>query len=155
MVSSDHLIPQEEGKIETSVRTKGKRGRITKTVHVFSNDPDRKSIALTLVMKVIDPYHSQKFDAKEIFNKPCSECHVERGKGRTGAALFNADCLICHRTGKAGQPVSELRRMSDEVLQAGIISGKPGTMMPGFSWKEGGPLNSEEINSLIRYIKSR
>ncbi|MEE9524142.1 MAG: c-type cytochrome [Thermodesulfovibrionales bacterium] len=153
MVSSDHLIPEEEGEIEALVKTRGKRGRITKTVHVFSNDPERPSVTLTLVMRVIDPYHTQKFKPEEIFNKPCSECHVDRGKGKTGAALFNADCLICHRTGKSGKSYSKLKSMTEDALRSAINSGVPNTMMPGFSWKEDGPLNREEIGSIIRYIK--
>lgn len=155
MVSSDRLIPNEEGRIEAVVRTKGKRGRINKTVHVFSNDPERPAVTLSLVMNVIDPYHTQKFAPKAIFDKPCAECHVDRGKGKTGAALFNADCLICHRTGKSGKPFRDLRAIPDDELRSATYSGVSDTMMPGFSWKEGGPLNDEEINSIIRYIKSR
>ncbi len=153
MVSSDRIIPNEEGEIEALVKTRGRNGRLTKTVHVFSNDPERPSVRLTLVMRVVDPYHSQKFPAKAIFSSPCAECHVKRGEGKTGAALFNADCLICHRTGKKGTPFSDLRLMSEEDLRESINKGKPGTVMPGFLNKEDGPLGTEEIESLIRYIK--
>jgi len=155
VVSSDHLVPGESGSIRAVVRTKGKRGRIAKTVHVFSNDPERPSVVLTLSMTVIDPYHSRKFAPGAIFSSPCRECHVDRGKGKTGAALFNADCLICHRRGRVGSPYSHLKTLSEDDLRSTISSGMEGTLMPGFSFKEGGPLTDEEINSLVRYIKRR
>lgn len=155
MVSSDHLIPGEEGHIKAKVNTKGKKGRITKTVHVFSNDPENPTVTLTLVAKVVDPYHTRKFDAREIFKKPCADCHVERGKGKKGAALFNASCLICHRTGRTGSSLSKLRTLEEAKLRTAIFSGVPGTSMPGFSWTEEGPLEAEEINSIIRYIKQK
>lgn len=148
-------MPGEQGRIDAVVKTKGKKGRIRKTVAVFSNDPDRQTVTLSLVMNVIDPYHTQKFGAKAIFSSPCAECHVDRGKGKTGAALFNADCLICHRTGKPGKPFSDLKGMTQDDIRSATMSGIPGTIMPGFSWKEGGPLTSDDIDSIVRYIKRR
>jgi len=155
VVSSDHLIPGEHGEIEVTVRTKGKRGRLTKNIFVFSNDPETPSVTLTISMRVKDPFHTGKYPAEAIFDKPCSECHVDRGKGKTGAELFNAVCLICHRDGEKRSNFTKFKGIPNEELRATIFSGLSGTKMPGFSWKEGGFLTDNEIDSIIKYIKSR
>jgi hypothetical protein len=33
-----------------------------------------------------------------------------------------------------------------------VAHGKPGTLMPAFSAKEGGPLDNSQINSLVEYL---
>ncbi len=48
MASSSHLKPGEKGKLTARVDTRGKRGLLVKSVEVFSNDPARPRILLTL-----------------------------------------------------------------------------------------------------------
>lgn len=155
MVSWGHLDPGDKAEIRARVSTKGRRGRVVKTVFVFSNDPQRSPVALSLVLNVVDPYHDRRHDAGEIFKQPCAPCHIERGEGKTGASLFNSVCLLCHRLEKRDSNLSSFRSMPDEALRTAIYSGVPGTLMPGFSWKEGGALSDDEIDSILRYIKSR
>ncbi len=153
MVSSDHIGPGGETEIEVKVETKGKRGRITKTVQIQSNDPRRPLVVIKLYADVIDVYHTLNYPADQIFRTPCRQCHVDRGIGKSGAQLFWADCLMCHQRGKIASPVDKLRRLPEEVLRKAIEEGVPGTPMPGFGTIKGGPLTIDQIRSLVRYIK--
>lgn len=155
MVSSDHLIPGEQGEIKVVVHTKGRKGKLSKNIFVFSNDPQTSSVTLTLSMNVKDPNHTRDYPAEAIFDKPCSGCHVDRGKGKTGAELFNAVCLICHKNGSRRSNFSKFKNMDESELRSVIFSGVTKTKMPGFSWKESGFLTDSEIDSIIKYIKSR
>ena len=48
MASSSHLKPGEKGKLTAIIDTHGKGGLLVKSVEVFSNDPERPKITLTL-----------------------------------------------------------------------------------------------------------
>lgn len=48
MASSSRLKPGEEGKIVAKVDIKGKSGFISKTVKVFTNDPQKPEVILVL-----------------------------------------------------------------------------------------------------------
>ncbi len=153
MVSSDHLGPGEEGVIKATVDTRNKRGRIVKTIQVRTNDPERPLVILKMFANVKDPFHSTAHEPDAIFRTPCRSCHVDRGIGRTGAALFRADCMMCHRRGRIGKDILQLKKLSFEELRRSIEEGIAGTIMPAFSARLGGPLTQAQIRSLIRYIK--
>lgn len=72
---------------------------------------------------------------------------------KLGAELFRTDCLICHRKGQIANPLELLKKVSEGELKASIGEGVPGTIMPGFSLKVGGPLTDSQLRSLIKYIK--
>ena len=153
MVSSDHLEPGESGAIKATVSTRGKKGRLVKTVQVKTNDPAHPLTILKLRAKVVDPYHTGITSPSAIFSDPCRSCHVERGIGKMGAVLYRADCLICHRRGRRAGSISDMRKLSRDNLGKIITYGIKDTMMPGFGSIAGGPLTEQQINSLIRYIK--
>lgn len=48
MVSSPTIPPGGEGKIKVSLHTRGRKGRLAKTILVYSNDPVHKTFALKL-----------------------------------------------------------------------------------------------------------
>lgn len=48
MASSSHLKPKEKGKIITKVNIKGRVGSLFKSIQVFSNDPKRPIVNLSL-----------------------------------------------------------------------------------------------------------
>jgi hypothetical protein len=48
MASSDHLRPEEKGKIIAKIDIKGRMGAFSKKVQVFSNDPKRHMVVLSL-----------------------------------------------------------------------------------------------------------
>ncbi len=48
MASSDHINPGGEGKISAKVDIRGRTGTISKSVQVFSNDPKRPTVTLSI-----------------------------------------------------------------------------------------------------------
>jgi hypothetical protein len=48
MASSDHLKPGEKGSLTARIDTHNRQGLTVKTVEVFTNDPDRPRVVLTL-----------------------------------------------------------------------------------------------------------
>ncbi len=155
MVSSDRLAPGEKGEIKVTIRTDRKKGFIARTVQVRTNDPQKPLVILNLKAKVIDSFHGKNLDIKEIFRFPCRKCHVDRGRRQLGANLFRADCIMCHMRGKSAPSLALLRKLPERRLLAAIEKGVPDTMMPGFSWKAGGPLTESQIRSLVTYIKGK
>lgn len=55
MASSDHLRPKEKGKIVAKIDTKGRMGVLSKKVQVFSNDPKRHVVVLSLKAMIRNP----------------------------------------------------------------------------------------------------
>jgi len=51
MASSSRIKPEEKGKITAKIDIKGRKGIVSKTVQVFSNDP--KKPVVTLFLKAI------------------------------------------------------------------------------------------------------
>jgi len=48
MASSDHLNPGEKGKVTAKVDIKGRAGYLSKSIQIFSNDPKRPVVTLSL-----------------------------------------------------------------------------------------------------------
>ncbi len=48
MVSSDHIKPGEKGTITAKIDIQGKRGLLSKSIRVFSNDPLKPTVTLSL-----------------------------------------------------------------------------------------------------------
>ena len=93
------------------------------------------------------------YKASEIFAGRCKECHVDKGRGSLGWDLFKADCFMCHNAGKNSSLTMMSLRPAEHVDKA-IRDGIPNTLMPGFSVKNGGPLEDVEIKSLMDLIKT-
>lgn len=153
MASSSYLKPGETGQIKASVDVRGKLGKIAKTITVYTNDPIHPVTKLTVHMHVKDRLHMNRFTADELFSARCRGCHTEQGLGKKGISLYNADCAMCHGTNKSASPISAMRRLKREDLLTAIREGIEGTAMPGFSIENSGPLNEDDIASLIKVIK--
>jgi hypothetical protein len=48
MASSSHINPGETGKITAKIDTRGRKGIVSKGIQVYSNDPKRPSVKLSL-----------------------------------------------------------------------------------------------------------
>lgn len=118
-------------------------------MQVYTNDPGKPYIALSVSMNIKDLMHAKKFKAEEIFSEQCRACHVEKGRGKKGFELFAANCLMCHNIGKSALPLAEMRKKPGAEINDAIRNGAKNTAMPGWSVKKGGPLTDDEINSLI------
>jgi hypothetical protein len=48
VVSSNRLRPQEKGEILLTIRVKGRKGPLLKSVQIFSNDPEKSIVTLKI-----------------------------------------------------------------------------------------------------------
>ena len=152
VASSSQLGPGEKGKINVSVDIRGKTGRISKTIEVYSNDPANPVTKLTVTMNIKDLVHLDQYKATEIFSEKCRGCHIDQGKGKLGWDLFKADCFMCHNAGKNSSLTGMSKKPKDYLLRV-IKQGLDNTVMPGWDAKADGPLSEAEIKSLIDLIK--
>jgi mono/diheme cytochrome c family protein len=74
-----------------------------------------------------------------LFARNCAGCHGERGKG--GAAVELADPLF-------------LAIADDAAIRRTIAGGVPGTPMPAFAQGAGGMLTDQQIDAVVRGIRS-
>src|SRR5690606_8161156 len=69
---------------------------------------------------------------------------------------FVAGCAICHDTPHRAAMVPDLRAPKaprDHAYWLNWITyGRPGSLMPAFGEKDGGPLTKEQIDSLVTYL---
>ena len=95
-------------------------------------------------------------DSKAIFKGQCAACHVVPTQGKYGPTLYEAACGICHdsKTRDADVPdiTAKIKQADRSYWRAWITEGKEGTLMPGFSKKQGGPLSGSQISTLLHYL---
>lgn len=149
--SSSRLKPGEKGSITVVIDMRGKKGIFSKKIEVYTNDPITPVTTLSLKVSVKDRIHMAQYSASAIFSKECSACHVEQGRGKKGWDLFKADCFMCHNAGKNTSLSTMSKKRSKEMLKA-IREGVENTLMPGFAVGNGGPLDDDDIKSLIELI---
>jgi mono/diheme cytochrome c family protein len=150
--------PGGQSAIQVTYDSRGKIGSVHKSVFVETNDLDHPVVELVIKGLVAPSQHPAMTGAQNLFEGSCRACHADRGIGKTGQALFAADCAMCHEHHKmkgtfiaaapedmAGLPARSLRRT--------IAQGREGTSMPAFHKSRGGPLSDPEIASLVKFIK--
>ncbi|MHB8883135.1 MAG: c-type cytochrome [Thermodesulfovibrionales bacterium] len=153
MASSSRLKPGDKGRVSMSVDLAGKKGLITKTAQVVTNDPVSPVVTLTVSMQVKDDLHARPQPADKIFEADCRTCHVEQGRGKKGLELFMADCFMCHNAGKSPS-ITQMSRKPEIYLLGAIRDGLDNTTMPGWTTRTGGPLSDAEIDSLVKAIRN-
>ena len=77
---------------------------------------------------------------KRLYATHCARCHGESGEGRKGIRAIRSK--------------NYLQSVNDAVLFKIVERGIPGTGMAAMGDKEGGPLNAEQINDLVAFIRS-
>lgn len=167
-LSRQEIKPGEFAQLDVDLDTSIKLGPVEKTITVRSNDPDTPVLELLLVGEVFSTLngdgesHGQIAvkDPLVLFHGDCARCHVDKGRGKTGQALFQADCAMCHGSSAQGAVAKGLLEgdFSQEThlanLRRVITEGSPNTpTMPPFGQAHGGPLNEDEIESLINYLR--
>jgi len=79
-------------------------------------------------------------DFAVLYKQNCAGCHGKDGKGNTALALANPVYLVI---------------ANDDVIRRATSSGVPGSLMPAFAKSAGGTLTDEQINILVREIRTR
>ncbi len=168
-VSKKVIAPGEMTRLTATLDTSIKMGKTRKKITVYSNDPKRPALELFLTGNVLPkPMMGHKDimmapkDRLVLFKGECATCHVQKGIGKTGKALFLADCAMCHgglAQGNHSAGPSLLSANFDDAVRAAkmrkiIAGGSPDSpQMAPFSKANGGPLTDDEIDSLISFLK--
>jgi len=76
-----------------------------------------------------------------------------------GARLYNENCAVCHGIDGQGRVGARLAKdwpsiRPDATIRTNISNGIVGSVMPGWSLANGGPLSDSEINAIVAYILS-
>ena len=170
-LDKDTLATGESTQLDVKLDTQLKLGPVEKTIDVFSNDPNKPKLTLTLLADVVaSPMkgHSAEVNgmvaasAKNplaLFQGDCKRCHVDRGLGKTGQALFVADCAMCHGVKAEGGVAPGLlsgdytKQSHVDYIRGVIANGAANNpSMPGFSKANEGPLSESQIDSLVKYL---
>ena len=161
------LHPGDHGEVGATMHVAGKYGTVTKTLTINST---MGSHVLT-VRSVLPELNSQAgramgdrsrnlqiaaADRQAVFRGDCARCHVTPSVGKTGPELYVAACGVCHEAEHRASMVPVLAGRAGSFDQAywdlWVRNGKVGSLMPAFDMKQGGPLNEDQIKSLVAYL---
>lgn len=162
------LQPDEGGSFEVAVNLAGKSGRITKSVFV---ETEARTYPLTVRVNIpggsqpagrpamTDRQRNQLIALRQpqaIFLNDCAACHATPGEGKHGKELYQAVCAICHDSHNRAAMVPDLKNLNHPTSRTHwekwITEGRKGTMMPAFHKDKHGPLDQEQIDSLVDYL---
>ena len=122
-------------------------GTTPATVSGTMNDSERmKNVQLALA------------DRQVVFrNQDCAKCHAAPAAGLTeGRLVYTAVCATCHNSHLRASTVPDLRAVKHptdaDYWRQWITYGRAGSMMPAFAASEGGPLNEQQLNSLVDFM---
>lgn len=159
MATDKTIQPGDTGEIHVAYDSRGKIGAVEKWVTVYTNDAKAAAYRLKITGLVVAQEHVKIATADVLFKGACAECHVNRGLGKKGAALYESDCAMCHEPHSGGKQVApgskDMAGRWTWYLRRVTSRGIKDTSMPGFHKKHGGPLTSREIDSVVDYIKNR
>ena len=135
-------------------------GDMTKTISVVSNskiDPQKQLRIHGTIYKSKLAHSGGMMHLDGVFQGNCASCHVEKGKGELGAKLYEADCAICHGSKADNKPgpditAEAMMHHSNHEWKEIVAEGIDNSNMPAFGLKHKGPLNEEEIASLVDYL---
>ncbi len=163
-----HIAPKENGKMEVLVDLRGKKGVLFKEISVLSsNAPKLLTVMVNIPessTKGMTPEQINRIwgrelaatDRQAVFKKDCVTCHLQPAFGKSGQALYQVACGICHEAKHRATMVPDLHALKTEIgpdyWKNWVTHGKPGTLMPGFAAAEGGPLDNAQINSLVEFL---
>lgn len=155
------IPPSGKVEIKVSVNTADKVGRIRKSIDIKTNDPNAGEVRLSVYVFVrINAHAAKARKGSSLFTGKCASCHAEPAKGLVDEPLFEAVCAMCHGHyglgGEAARRINDLEYLDDKSLaeiRKAIAEGAPGSSMPGFSKRAGGPLSKLQIDSLVGLIQ--
>ncbi len=159
------LTPGTNGQFEVAFDLRGKFGVLSKFLAVDTSE-GYKLLRFKIVIpetqgaKAMDTRQRNVLtalgDRQAVFKGDCARCHVDPVRGKTGAALYEAACVICHEPEQRATMVPDLRNpklpQTRGYWKKWIATGRAGTLMPAFALEEGGPLTEGQIMSLVNYM---
>lgn len=161
------LKPGEGGYVGATMDVAGKIGTVAKTVTVVTAEgsypllarsvlPPEASLAVQGMMNRSRNLQVAAADRQAVFRGDCATCHVHPTIGKQGRELYETACGICHEAEHRASMVTYLRdREGDynrEYWEHWIRNGKEGSLMPAFEASRGGPLNDDQVKSLVEYL---
>ena len=153
------LAPNASGQMEIKVDLRGKRGLLSKIVSVDSS-AGLSLLTVNVNIPEPDPREMNRMlaqaDRQAVFRNDCVTCHVRPAIGKTGGALYSAACGVCHEAEHRATMVPDLKALNKPTdlnyWDTWVRFGKPGTLMPAFSKASGGPLEDDQVESLVAYL---
>jgi mono/diheme cytochrome c family protein len=162
------LAPGASGRIEASMDWAGRFGLFSKAISVETSAGPQ---VLTLRIQIPNPegmltlpltrarnLQAAVADRQAVFRQDCARCHAAPATGLQGEKLYLTACGICHEAAHRATMVPDLKalkRTTDAAFwRESITHGKPGSLMPAFAQSDGGPLDGEQIESLVAYLQT-
>jgi len=172
------LAPGANGPIHATIDLRGKAGKISKLLTVQSTIgskglslnveiPPSTNVSPNINLPTPSPTNSPNMDRtrnqqaasldrQAVFKSDCAKCHAEPTVGKLGHELYQAGCAICHDAEHRAEMVPDLHTLKHpagaEYWTQWITASKPGSMMPAFAKTHDGPLNEQQIASLVDYL---
>ena len=160
------IEPGTAQSLPVDLNLRGKQGRFYQEIMVAAGS-EQHSLAVDIMIE--DPVHRPMSpqeradnkqqamkDPKAIFKGQCAACHLVPTQGKYGPSLYDAACGICHDSEKRDPDVPDIKAKIKQADRSywrdWITEGKEGTLMPGFSKKQGGPLSDSQISTLLHYL---
>ena len=151
--------PGGSGELKITYDPAGQSGDVRKTLTVVTNDPTHPRTILTILAKVAStddgvlPNGHPRFAGQSLLMGSCASCHAAPAQGKTGAALWEAVCAMCH--GPTDEKLGTFVRSHDDAaLTQALAYGTTNPKMPGFSSLMGGPLDEAQVASLVTFLRS-
>lgn len=166
VIDDKAVPPGGTGTLSVTFDPAGQHGKVRKSLAVVSNDPARPVVSLTLRAEVeaVDlpqaPGGHPPIAGQSMLMGSCGSCHAATAAGKTGEELWKAVCAMCHGPAAEGGRAPSLRTADylaskdDAALATAITYGTANPKMPGFSELMGGPLRADQIDSLVRLLRS-
>lgn len=166
--------PGKSDTVEIRMDLLGRQGIVTKSVYIFTDSgvqtlkviseipPNANSAANSGVVQPSALNDRQRNQLKAlrdrqiVFRGDCARCHAKPTEGLTGAKLYERGCGICHNSPNRASMVPDLAKIQknkDKLYwEVWIKYGRKGSLMPAFHHSQGGPLNDEQVDSLVSYL---
>lgn len=154
--------PGEQGEMEVTIDTRGKKGITVKTVEVVLENSMETNNELSLQAQLVPPPHPKIENVLAITtDKKCVSCHIESAVGQTrGIFIYHRVCAQCHGkkgVGRSAGPLNDglwgLGDGSDAFLRNIIEKGDAKALMPPYVQGIKPPLESSQVEELIKYIR--
>lgn len=166
LIEGGPIDPGRTGSLHVRFDAAGQSGDVRKTITVITTDPAKPRTILTILAKVLPPANPRVSSGhppilgQSLLGSGCADCHAKPAAGKSGLELYAAVCAMCHGADATGglshglRDADYLGSRNDRALADAIAYGTANPHMPGFSSDMGGPLDANQIDSLVRQLRT-